>query len=129
MFGLKVQIEDRFKRVEKAANDAAFRNVGHAAASISKDAKATIEKSDAPSQPGEPPHTKKNQLKRAIRFAAEKDGAAIGPMFSIMGTSAEAHEFGKQYKGQDFPERPFMGPALERALPRFLQSWQGAVTE
>ena len=129
MFGMTVAIDDKLGKVAKAASDASFRNFGHAAASISKDAKNSIEKSTDASAPGSPPHSRRGLLKRAIRFAADKEGAVIGPMFSQVGTSAEAHEFGSAYKGVDFPERPFMGPALERALPRFLGGWRGSITE
>lgn len=127
MFQVNVKTESTFGAVRTAADRAAFRNLGHAAASISRDAKSTIEKSADASQPGKPPHSRRGKLKRAIRFAYDKTSAVIGPMFSSVGTSGEAHEFGRNYKGQKFPERPFMGPALERAKPRFARSFQGAV--
>ena len=129
MFGMSVRTEDRFDRVKKAADSATFRNLGHAAASIAKDARQSIERSPEASQPGSPPHTRRGQLKRAFRYAAEKESAVVGPLFSMVGTSAAAHEFGEDYKGIDYPERPFMQPALDRALPRFMESWSGAITE
>jgi len=123
----KVRTEQNFGAVKTAAEKASFRNLGHAAASISRDAKATIDKSPTPSVPGKPPHTRRGQLKRAIRYAYDKTSAVIGPIFSAVGTSGEAHEFGRMYKGEKYPARPFMGPALTRAYPRFASSWGGAV--
>ncbi len=123
----KVRTEQNFGAVKTAAEKAAFRNLGHAAASISRDAKSTIEKSTEASQPGRPPHSRRGKLKRGIRFAYDKASAIIGPMFSAVGTSVEAHEFGRAYKGDKFPERPFMGPALQRAIPRFAQGWKSSV--
>jgi ApbE superfamily uncharacterized protein (UPF0280 family) len=129
MFTTKVTIQDRTKRVKAAADKAAFRNYAHAAASIRKDAAASIVKSPDPSEPGEPPHTRKRLLPRAMRFAVDKEGAVIGPRASIAGQAGSVHELGGSYKGQTFPERPYMKPALDRAIPRFAGSWQGAIGE
>ena len=46
--------------VEKAK----FRNFSHAAASLSKDVKATLETAEGPSMPGKPPHTHKGAYLR-----------------------------------------------------------------
>ena len=127
MFALQVKVEDKFKRVADAAQEAKFRNFGHAAASIRKDAISTIEKSEKASEPGSPPHTRRGQLPRAIRYAVDKDGAVIGPMASVVGESGAAHELGGSYKGEDYPARPFMAPALERAEPRFADDWRGSI--
>jgi len=129
MFTTKVTIQDRTKRVAAAADKAAFRNFSHAAASIRKDAGASIEKAEGPSPPGQPPHTRRRLLPRALRFDVNKQGAVIGPRASVAGTAGSAHELGGSYKGQEFPERPFMLPALERAIPRFAGSWKGSIGE
>lgn len=130
MIEVKVKTENRFDRVQKASDKAAFRNFGHAAAAIRKDAAASIVSDAEPSEPGEPPHTRKrNFLRRAIRFDANKEGAVIGTMASVIGTAGEAHEKGIVYKGTDFPERPFMFPAMERNIPRFAGEWRGSIGE
>lgn len=130
MIELKVTTEFKPAPVEKAVEKAAFRNFGHAAASISKDVKSTLEKAAGPSAPGTPPHTHKGAfLRRAVRFAADKEGAVIGPQESIVGQAGAAHEFGGEFRGADYPERPFMQPALERALPRLAEGWSGSVGE
>src|SRR6186713_2725290 len=101
-----VQIVDQTKRVIAAAEKAAFRNFGHAAASISKDIKSTLETAEGPSDPGDPPHTHKGAyLRRAVRYAADKEGAVIGTMASVVGEAGAAHEHGLNFHGQDFPER------------------------
>lgn len=132
MIGLSVKIEDRFSRVAKAADKAAFKSFQHAAASISKDVKSTLEKAPQgeASEPGAPPKTHRGQfLKRAIRFSVDKDGAVIGPIGSLVGEVGAVHEFGEIYHETDYPERPFMGPALDRAVPRFAGSWSGSIGE
>jgi hypothetical protein len=128
MFGLKVKVIDGMARVRAEADRAAFKNFGHAAASISRSAKSSIERASGPSEPGQPPHTHKRVfLRRAIRYAANKRGAVIGPIASIVGQSAHAHEFGGDYKGTEYPARPFMGPALVKAAPRFAGEWRGSI--
>jgi indolepyruvate ferredoxin oxidoreductase beta subunit len=49
-----------------AAKTAEFRNLGHAAASIRKDAVASIKTSDEPSPPGEPPHALLSETARHL---------------------------------------------------------------
>jgi len=122
------KIEDTTHKVLEAAKKAGFKNFGHAAASISKDAKASIISSPDPSPAGSPPHTRKrNHYRRAIRYKAEQDGAVIGFAASVIGQAGRAHEFGGDYMGEIYPARPTMGPALERAAPRFGGSWEGSI--
>ncbi len=126
--GVRASSEDSFARVTAAVDKAKFRNLFHAAASISKDVKSTLEKSLGPSVPGSPPHTHRGVfLRRAIRYQANKQGAIIGPLASVVGDAGHAHEFGGKYRGTTYPERPFMRPALNRAIPRFAGSWRGSV--
>ena len=128
MFDFKFTFSDNTAELKRKADQAAFRNFNHAAASIAKDAKASIQTADGPSAPGTPPHTQRGAfLRRAIRYAADKTGAVIGPMASVVGESAQPMEFGGRYKRQDYPPRPFMFPALERALPRFAGDWEGSI--
>ena len=124
---MKIKIVDLFWKVEKAVAEAAFKNFSHAAARIRKDAIASITKSSEPSQPGSPPHTRKRQLNRAILFSADKQSAVIGPRHSVVGDAAQAHEFGGSFRGTDYPERPFMGPALDKNAARFGSDWAASV--
>lgn len=144
MFGVHVQIQNNMQAVAREAEKANFRNFGHAAAGIRKDAIASIEKAPlapsqggkrrkgrrrptVPSQPGTPPHTRRNQIKRAILYSATKEGAVIGTAYSKFGLGGQPHEHGGGYKGQQYPERPFMFPALERQAPRLGALWRGSI--
>jgi len=131
MIGLTVKTEDHTKRVSDAADGAAFRNLGHGASRISRDAKDSIVVSPEPSEAGTPPHTRRRQLKRAIRYDNDRQAqeAVIGPMYSEVGEAGAAHEFGAVFKGTDFDERAFMGPALEKNADRFADDWVGSIGE
>jgi len=130
VFRLKSKITDNTQQVAQAAEKAAFRNFGHAAASLRKQAAESIQKAEGPSPVGTAPHTHKRQfLKRAFRYWRDKESAIIGPRFSIVGDAAAAHEFGEDYKGTQFPERPFMGPLIEKNADRFADQWRGSIGE
>ena len=128
------------QRVERPVNDGSFRSLGHAAASIRKDAVASIQPGEGPSAAGTPPHThtqtltkkgktKKGHLPRSIAYAVDKSRqeAVIGPRASVVGEAGAAHELGETYMGDDYEERPFMGPALERAIPRLPGEFTGSI--
>ncbi len=141
MLGLKFAIDSLTpQRVTDAADRATFRNLGHAAATIRKTAQASIEQAEGPSPVGSPPHThtggvtkkgrpRKGELQRAITYDVDQaaQDAVIGPRESVVGLSAYAHELGAEHMGQDFPERPFMGPALEDNADRVAPEWAGSV--
>jgi len=132
MFGMSVQIEDQTKRVKDAADQATFRNLGHGAARISKDVKESLVTAEGPSPAGSPPHTHKGAyLRRAVRYANDKEAqsAVTGPLASIVGEAGAAHEFGEEFHGQDYPERPFMAPALDKNVDRLAPDWQGTIGE
>lgn len=130
MFGMSIKTEMNTKPLAKAVSDAAFRNLGHAAASIRKTALESIERSPDPSPPGTPPHTRRGQLERAIVYDYDRKDmtAVVGPRFSIVGLAGAAHEFGGEFRGQEYPERAFMEPALQSNLSRFAREWEGSVT-
>ena len=130
MIRFEVTTQDHTDKVVKAADKAQFRNFGHAAASIRKDAAASIEKADGPSALGSPPHTHKRVfLRRALRFSVSKTDAVIGPVASVVGDVGQVHEFGGRRGDQQFPARPFMYPALERQSDRFAGQWSGSIGE
>lgn len=130
MFGATVtKFVDHTRQVLAAAERAARRTFARAAYRIMRDAKASIERSADPSSPGDPPHTRRGQLRRAIRYDATKDGAVIGPLASMVGDAGAAHEFGGEFRREQFPARPFMGPALERELDNFAGEFAGSIGE
>jgi hypothetical protein len=156
MFTLKVKYVDNSKAVKAATEKAAYRNLGHAAASIRLDAMSTLVrppgvsktagiKRDArgrfltgsgkrarirskPSEAGGPPYSPSGALKRSIAYSSDgKTSAVVGAMSSIVGESGSAHELGGYYKRQYYPVRAFMFPALLRGAPRFADDWRGSI--
>ncbi len=133
-----VQLVLDFGKIDNAVTKAGFKNFGHAANRIRTDAISSIQFGKGPSQPGTPPHThgarltkkgkpRRGQLQRAIVYDADATSAMIGPRASIVGKSGAAHEFGGEYMGENYPERPFMGPAMLRNIDRFASDWEGSV--
>jgi hypothetical protein len=129
MIGFTSEIVAHLDKVAKAEQKAAFRNVGHGAARIRKDAQASIERSDEPSAPGTPPHTRRGHLRRAIVYDYDprEQSAVVGPRASIVGDAGAAHEFGEEFRGYDYDARAFMGPSLEKNVPRFAGDWEGSI--
>jgi hypothetical protein len=133
MIGVRTKIQVDSKPVEDAAQKAAYRSFGHAAASIRKDARASIKprgKRTGPSLPGEPVRTKRGGYlaRRAILYHADKEGAVVGFAASKIDQAMEVHEHGGTRGGAKFPKRPTMQPALERNLARFHRSWDRAIS-
>jgi hypothetical protein len=139
-----------FKPVVQSADRASFKNLSHAAATIRKEAIASVhftkeiigyanfrtasgkfkrKKIYRPSPVGTPVYSHKNAgfFRQGIRFDATKESAVIGPAQSKFGESMRAHEFGEQYKGHQFAPRPVMNPALEQNVERFAKSFAGSV--
>lgn len=119
----------RDKETGQLVSGKAFKNIFHAAASISRDAKRSLKTSARPSAPGKPPYTRRGLFRRAVRFEADrqKQSAVIGFVASMVGESAKAHEFGGRYKGAEYPERPTMKPALERNIHRLGGQFKGII--
>lgn len=136
MFGMHSSFIDETRKVEQAAEKAAFRNFAHAGASIRKDIRASIETKNKvfgggqdASPAGQPPRTRRGRFRAATKFAADEDSAVIGLEHSIAGTAGEPHEHGGNYKGGQYPERPMAFPALLRAIPRFGDDWHMSIGE
>lgn len=130
MFELKATIQNRVDRVRRAARDAARGSFSRAAFVIRKTMVESIERQEGPSDPGSPPHTHKgNFFRRAIRYAVDKLSAVIGTMYSVVGDIGKAHEFGGQFRGQEYPVRAFAEPALMENLDVVPQSWDGSIGE
>lgn len=130
MFGLHATIVTEVDRVRKAAQAAAKHSFRYSAFKIRQTAVQSIEQARGPSAPGTPPHTHRRKwLQRSIFYSANKTGAVIGPRASYVGTAGAAHEFGGEFRGQEYPERQFMKPALDANLDLFAGSWAGRVTE
>jgi len=129
MIGARGKVQDDFAKVVRAAKRAVIETLGHAGGYIRKVAQHSIRRSPKPSAPGTPPHTRRGQIRRAIRYAVEKDkqSVVIGPDVDVVGTSGMAHEFGGKYKRQRYPKRPYMGPALKETEPQLPDMWKDSV--
>jgi hypothetical protein len=122
--GFKVILEREIARkIEKLAEKGIFRSLGNAAASVRSTARKFIKRRKGASPEGEPPHTRKGKAKRAdaVLFSVDKnrDTAFIGFMEPVLGMSMSAHEHGGTFLGQEFPQRPTLGPALLANQVRF----------
>ena len=45
-------------------------------------------------------------------FSSEPTAVVIGPSFALLGTAGKPHEHAGSFRGDSYPQRPFMGPAL-----------------
>ena len=129
MIATKVKTKDETTKVLAKAKQGNFKSLGHAGAAIRLTAKRSIRKRKKASPEGQPPSTRRGQLRGAIMFDVEKHKGlvVIGPDHSKVGASGSAHEHGGRYKRQRYPKRPFMGPALEKTQDRLPKLWAGSV--
>ena len=111
-------------RIARASRDILRR----AGAYVRRAAQRKVATSPKPSHPGQPPHSRRGLLKRAILFASAGDRSVlIGPGFNFVGASASAHEFGGKYMKERYPKRPLMGPSLKESAPHLAKLWRDAV--
>lgn len=129
MIGAKVKTKDETRRVLAKAKQGSFKSLGHAGAAIRLVARRSIRRRKKKSPTGRPPHTRRGQLKRALKYHVErkKPSVVIGPEHAVVGESGKAHEHGGLYKGDRYDRRPFMGPALAEVQPRLPRLWAGSV--
>ncbi len=117
------------RKLKRRASEGSIRSLGHAGAALRLTARRSIRRSGRPSAPGRPPHTRRGQLKRSLRYAVEKnrERVLIGPTYTVVGRSARAHEFGGRYRRETYPKRPFMGPALMKIRSRLPRMWADSI--
>jgi hypothetical protein len=130
VFGIGHAIHVTTFELARAARKARERTLRMTAARIRRASIASIEQLKGPSQPGRPPHThKRTFLRRAIAYSLDmnRQGAVIGPRAAVVGRAMEAHEYGGDYKGKQYPARPFMNPALRLHVAGFAGSWSGSI--
>jgi len=125
----QVKTRSDIPKLLRKARRSRIESIGRGAAVVRLTASRSIRKRKKPSAAGRPPHTKRGQLRRGIRFAVDRSAgsAVIGPSVKAVGTSGAAHEFGGRYKGEQFDRRPFMGPALEKTADRLPKFWQASI--
>ena len=122
-------VQQRWDRILADARFASIRSLADAGAFVMRLARATIIKSKKASPPGQPPRTRRGAMRRAIRYEVEnsRQVAVIGPSAEVVGISGIAHEFGGSFRGDMYPDRPFMGPALERGQDKLADFWASSI--
>ena len=124
-----------YRKVMRAVKRAEIRGISHAAAAIRLYAARSIRRSprNRPSRPGTPPRTRRGLLSKSILYALlEESGtptAIVGPSFNLVGLSGKAHEFGGAFRGNDYPARPYMRPALSVIASRLPSFFVDSVNE
>jgi len=76
-----------------------------------------------PSPPGTPPRQRSGELMGSIGHARDGQSAIVGP-----GTRAvypKVHEYGLEFGGRHFPQRPYMRPALSNTRHEFPKKFKG----
>jgi hypothetical protein len=126
---MKARVQFDAARVKRAAKKASITNLGHAGAAIRLAARRSIRKSAKPAPAGTAPHTRKGRLKNAIKYALVQasQSVVIGPDYAVAADSGRAHEFGGHYRQEQYPRRPFMGPALTKVQDRLPAFWGNSV--
>jgi hypothetical protein len=147
VIGVNFKFFDDSEKVAKAARYATYRAVEKAAYRIFTTSRESIKKAPIdqnapapkqtsgrrrkrktiPSIPGTPPHTRSKHLPNAIVYHASRGEAVIGPRFSRVALSGEAHEFGGKFRGGNYPERSYMRNALTIEAPTFASSFAGSI--
>lgn len=118
-FETEARVQMRLQRLVRAMQRARAGSLHAVGYLVSTIAKGKIQRSRKAAPAGSPVTTRRGLMRRAIRYqvAEDKRSVVIGPVASMVGTAGQAHEFGGRYKGERYPQRPFMGPALEEARP------------
>lgn len=129
MVGMKARTRSQMHKVARKAKRANIESLGHAGGAIRLAAVRSIRKRKGPAPAEQPPHTHTRRLPRAIKYAVEKKRqvVVIGPDVESFGTAGKAHEHGGKFRGERYPKRPFMGPALEKTKDRLPKFWAGSV--
>jgi hypothetical protein len=119
------------KKIYSAAEKAARKALAKSAYRVMQGAKALIERDESYSEPGMPPHTRRGQLRSAIRYTINYrlPDAVIGPTASGFAQAGQVHEFGGTFMGGEYPARPFMRPALNDELDNFAGGFAGSIGE
>ena len=126
---MKARVRDKTRRVKRAAKRGSIQSLQHAGAAVRLTARRSIRRSKKPSRPGKPPHTKRGALKKAILYAMNRNrtSVVIGPDAGMVNQIGRVHEIGGKFKGEYYPPRPFMGPALASIRPRLPRFWAASV--
>ena len=146
MLRMKTVSVDMFfdrKKVIRAADSANRKNLSKGGAFIRTAARHSIRKRKGASPPGSPPRSHSGLLKRFIFFGYDRSRqtVVVGPMRlnQKVGDAPAALEHGgtsvvvegtrgrRRKRRVRIRARPFMGPALQKELPKFPSLWANSV--
>ena len=137
MIGATATTRFQRRRLEVAMRRGSIHALNRAAFVLRSVAQAGLRTRKGPSPAGMPPHTHTlthgakhaNRLRKAILYSVDKltQSAVIGPAAHLAGQSGGMQEHGGRWKGQKFPQRPFMNPALKVVSPQLPRQWAGSV--
>lgn len=96
MIGAAVTIRDTTHRVLGAARRGSITSLSHAAGTLRKIARRSIRQRKKAAPVGQPPHTRRGQLRRSILYDVDRPAtsAVVGPSYNLIGRVGAAHEFG-----------------------------------
>lgn len=124
------RVVDRFGVVKGRAKFGTFTSLKAAGAVIRTISSRSVKVSKRASAPGRPPNTRRRALSKAILFALEGDyRVLIGPSADLISTAGSAHELGLVFRGNHYPERPFMRPALLKVQDQIPSIWRDSIRE
>jgi len=130
----RVTVDWHGSEVARAVEEAILPPLKKCAVAVVREAKASMRRAGGregePSEPGQPPNVQSGVLRSNINYAPETVRDLFGRRtIVVVGPSRNAaygriHEHGENVGGRQYPERPFMAPALESAQRRFVQHFK-----
>lgn len=129
--GIRVRVNFKEKAIKKAVEKSMIRTLPRAGAfvrAIARNSLGRKRNAQDHSPVGQPPNTF-GSLRRAILFkvSLQNDSVVIGPDSRLFANVGKAHEFGGPFRKEKFKKRPFMGPALIKAIPKLPKFWAKSV--
>lgn len=111
------QVPGGTRQLAKRLESELLRPLYPAAAYVRTVASRSIKVRPEAAPPGHPPYSTTKRFPKSIFFDVDRSRgvAVVGPLYSRVGPSASEHEHGGHSRGQNFPQRAFMQPALERS--------------
>jgi hypothetical protein len=127
------------KAVASAVDAGVRRVLSKFGAFVRQTARSSIRKRKAAGKPGSPPSSHVGTLKRLIFFGYDTAARSVvigpapfrsvveaPPLLEYGGTASRKDRRGRRHS-VNYKARPFMGPALEKELPKLPPMWVGSV--
>jgi len=129
MVTMKAKTEWDPRAVKVAQKLGMVKSLTQAGGAIRKTAQRRIKINPKPSPPGTSPNSRQGAFRNAIQYAVDKYriSCLIGPSADIVADVGQPMEFGGLFRGQHYPVRPTMKPALDIVMPRLPEFWKDSV--